>query len=483
MKKTWNRNWSIGTKITACCSVMLLLVSVMGLVSLSTASSINAELVDATQNTARRLQVGGIIDTAGSDMLAGMRGIVMFTYGRMPSRVQGARELFESGASSWQSAMDEVRPLLVTEEGKRLIGQLQNQLNDWNSLIVDVEKAASQNRPDEALKLAITKGLPIYEANTRDSKAFSEVQNQLLIRKRATAASLYDSARWTSIAIFGISIIAGGITLLVVRRSSALLRRTTSDLSQASRQVASAAAQISSAGQALAQGASEQAASVEETSAATEQMSAMTRKNADDAGAAAKLMSEAGEVVRQANQTLGDMESSMKEINASSGKIAKIINVIDEIAFQTNILALNAAVEAARAGEAGMGFAVVADEVRNLAQRSAQAAKDTAGMIEESISRSSQGEEKLDHVSKAIARLTEKAAAVNGLIEELRSSSAEQATGIGQIATAVSQVEKVAQNAAASAEQTASAGEELNSQAGALEELVARMGQLAGTAG
>jgi methyl-accepting chemotaxis protein len=193
-------------------------------------------------------------------------------------------------------------------------------------------------------------------------------------------------------------------------------------------------------------------------------------------------MNQAGQVVSEANHTLEQMQASMQEINASSEKIGRIIKVIDEIAFQTNILALNAAVEAARAGEAGMGFAVVADEVRNLAQRSAQAAKDTAGMIEESIATSNQGRSKLEEVSKAIYAITEKATKVKGLVDNVKASSGEQARGVDEIAKAIMQVEKVTQTQAASAEETASAAEELNSQAAALRRVTGRLEELVGAA-
>jgi methyl-accepting chemotaxis protein/methyl-accepting chemotaxis protein-1 (serine sensor receptor) len=171
----------------------------------------------------------------------------------------------------------------------------------------------------------------------------------------------------------------------------------------------------------------------------------------------------------------------MREINASSEKVGKIIKVIDEIAFQTNILALNAAVEAARAGEAGMGFAVVADEVRNLAQRSAQAAKDTAGLIEESIAKSNEGRAKVDQVAAAIRGITETAQKVRTLVDEVKLGSEEQARGIEQIGRAISQMEQVTQKSAASAEETASAGEEMSAQANTLKSVVARLGNMVGT--
>ena len=145
-------------------------------------------------------------------------------------------------------------------------------------------------------------------------------------------------------------------------------------------------------------------------------------------------MTQVSERVAAANRSLGEMVAAMGSITASSGKIAQIIRVIDEIAFQTNILALNAAVEAARAGEAGMGFAVVADEVRNLAQRSAQAAKDTAALIEESIAVSNGGTSKVGSVAEAIKAITELAAEVSTLVEEVSVGSTEQAKGIEQIA-------------------------------------------------
>jgi methyl-accepting chemotaxis protein/methyl-accepting chemotaxis protein-1 (serine sensor receptor) len=170
----------------------------------------------------------------------------------------------------------------------------------------------------------------------------------------------------------------------------------------------------------------------------------------------------------------------MKEINTSSEKISKIIRVIDEIAFQTNILALNAAVEAARAGEAGMGFAVVADEVRNLAHRSAQAAKDTAALIEESIAKSNEGNKKLQLVAGSIQQVTGSATQVKVLADEVDVGSQEQSRGIEQIATAVTQMEAVTQRSAASAEESAAASEELAAQAQTLYDIVQRVRQLVG---
>jgi methyl-accepting chemotaxis protein/methyl-accepting chemotaxis protein-1 (serine sensor receptor) len=174
------------------------------------------------------------------------------------------------------------------------------------------------------------------------------------------------------------------------------------------------------------------------------------------------------------------MVVAMGEITAGSGKISKIIRVIDEIAFQTNILALNAAVEAARAGEAGMGFAVVADEVRNLAQRSAQAAKDTAGLIEDSIAKSNGGKAKVDEVALAIHTITDEFSRIRGLVDEINVGSEEQAKGTSQIGRVISQMEQSTQKSAAGAEESASVAEQLTAQSRALSDVVNRLAGMLG---
>jgi methyl-accepting chemotaxis protein/methyl-accepting chemotaxis protein-1 (serine sensor receptor) len=250
------------------------------------------------------------------------------------------------------------------------------------------------------------------------------------------------------------------------------MRQLSAQLWEGAEQVASAAFQVSSSSQMLAQGASEQAASLEETSSSAEQINSMTLQNSEHALKAAALTDEAGRQFAVADQQLREMVVAMQEITDASGQVARIIKVIDEIAFQTNILALNAAVEAARAGESGMGFAVVADEVRNLAQRCAKAANETQALIESSVAKSAQGSQKVRVVEQAIAALNGQSAQTKILVQEVSVGSQEQKRGLEQISHAMSQMEQVTQTTAASAEESASAGEELSAQADMLRQLV-----------
>ncbi|HLO39446.1 MAG TPA: methyl-accepting chemotaxis protein [Phycisphaerales bacterium] len=273
---------------------------------------------------------------------------------------------------------------------------------------------------------------------------------------------------------------AAGLGFFIVRSVGRTLTRMAASLGDGSMQVASASSQVSSSSQTLAQGASEQAASLQETSSALEQMSSMTKRNAQTSQEAASLAAEAKNAANRGNQAMGRMGDAINEIQRSATETAKIIKVIDEIAFQTNLLALNAAVEAARAGEAGKGFAVVAEEVRNLAMRSAEAAKNTSSLIEGSVQSSRNGVAISEEVAKTLDEIKLASEKVDALISEIAIAGKEQAQGIEQVNLAVSQMDKVTQVTAATAEESASAAEEMSSQAVVLNSVVDELVELVG---
>ena len=270
-----------------------------------------------------------------------------------------------------------------------------------------------------------------------------------------------------------------GITLSITRP----IRRIISIIERGASEVTDASTQVSESGQQLAEGANEQASSLEETSASLEELTSMTTQNTGNANTANSDACEADQKLKEASSAMTRMTMAIGEIKKSSDETAKIIKTIDEIAFQTNLLALNAAVEAARAGEAGQGFAVVAEEVRNLAQRSAEAARDTAALIEGAQQNADAGVRVTEEVGKSIDTARTIAAKVATLVNEISSASTEQSQGIEQINIAVSEMDKVTQQNAANAEESASAAEELSAQAQEVNAAVAELAGMVGNAG
>jgi hypothetical protein len=281
----------------------------------------------------------------------------------------------------------------------------------------------------------------------------------------------------------GLALLFGMVLTRVLGRGINRALVSVSDgLTESSLQVNSAASQVAATSQSLAGGATEQAASLEETSASLEEMSSMTKRNSESAQQARELALATRTSADAGAAHMVEMRSAMDAIKTSSDAVSKIIKTIDEIAFQTNILALNAAVEAARAGEAGMGFAVVAEEVRNLAQRSAQAARETATKIEDAVRKSERGVAISTNVASSLETIVVNVRKVDALVSEIATASNEQTQGIVQVSTAVAQMDKVTQGNASNAEETAAAAEELSGQARALLDSVSQLRELIGGA-
>lgn len=277
-----------------------------------------------------------------------------------------------------------------------------------------------------------------------------------------------------------IVVLVAAIAWFVTRNVVRPIRSIGLRLDHSAEQFTASAGEVASASQSLAQGASEQAASIEDTGSSLKSMADMTQKNADSARQASAVSAEARSAAESGNAAMGRMTAAMREIETSADETAKIMKVIDEIAFQTNLLALNAAVEAARAGEAGKSFAVVAEEVRNLAMRSAEASRNTAALIEASVQNARNGGAICQEVGKSLEQITQAAARVDALVGEIASANTEQAQGIQRVNGAVVEIEKITQNNAGSAEESASASEQLSQEAGTLRQVVRELITLVG---
>lgn len=329
-----------------------------------------------------------------------------------------------------------------------------------------------------------------FQRQNEKIKAYQALKDRYLADLLAAVEHQAAVARLDLVAAGGIALIvtlaALALGLWVSRRIVSSTREVAEDLEAAATQTLAASQQVSSASQSLAQSASEQAARIEETSATLDELSSTTERSAETSAQAHQLASQVYRDTEQGAAAMAKLNQAMESIKQASDHTARVVRTIDEIAFQTNLLALNAAVEAARAGDAGRGFAVVAEEVRNLATRSAEAARSTGTMIQDSAAKANQGVSVAKEVIDLLAKLRKTAEEVNTLVLAVTDANRQQHEGVTQIQTAAREMNETVQSNAASAEETAAASEELSAQAHGLTALVDRLVEVvsgAGTAG
>jgi len=456
--------WTIGKKLYSCIGLLVVAVVAMIAGGMYSQRQLGANIDELEERVAPNLQRAEELVYLTEAYRSANRYNVILAAQRNGGALEKNREKMKEIQAEFTKTTEEIEKETDLADVKTLAREIVPAMNAFVAKCTDVAELAAAFKASEAAE-KIGEAAPL---GNKVQELGDKISDKMSAELKAVGMDGIGDERLGNSILVAMTVLAF-LTLVivgyVVRSLVKTLTGTVDNLKSGAEQVTSASSQVSASAQTLSQGSTEQAASLEETSASMEEMASMTRKNAENSQQAAHLMGEVDRVVGGSNKALGDMTISMASIGESSNKVAKIIKTIDEIAFQTNILALNAAVEAARAGEAGMGFAVVADEVRNLAQRSAQAAKDTAALIEESIAKSQEGQAKVTVVAQSIAAITDSVGKVKGLVTEVSEASRQQTQGIDQVAQAVSQMEKVTQSSAASAEESAAASEELNAQA------------------
>jgi len=456
----------------------MLATLLLGFSSLASLRSANERFDRLSGVTQRELLLTLTLRRDAAEISGLTRGMVLRVYTKDDAAQQVNLAKFAATMSELRGALTELDGLFQRPESRTSIGKIHeglDQLGTASDSFMQAIKAGDPNAAISVLDTSIRVTQASIEAQTEE---LLKIEDQISAEDVQAQAAAARETSWLTVPLVLFSLATGVVVLFVVRQINAVLRQSVDDLAQSSDQMASAAQQVSSSSQMLAEGASKQAATIQETSSASAEINSMAQRNTENSGQTASIVTGTAEGFTKANQSLTQMVDAMENISASSGKISKIIKVIDEIAFQTNILALNAAVEAARAGEAGMGFAVVADEVRSLAQRCAQAAKDTSELIADSIQKADGGKAKVDHVALAIREITQESAKIKVLVDEINLGSVEQSRGIDQISRSITQMEQVTQSNAANAEETAAAAEQLSAQAHTLKEVVERIRRL-----
>jgi methyl-accepting chemotaxis protein len=462
---------SIGKKLAISFGAVVGVSLLMSGISLKIIYNLSSGLTRSVNTTVNSVEQVGALTTALAAMRSAEAGFILFSSLNDTAQSESEKQRFRDSASKMRGAIDAVRAAMPNKNTGELT-QLeagQTSLLEYFQRMVQV---CSEQKCNEALDMHTQKVLPLNRELDRMATDLSRAQRENSAAIAQEAEHQRALSYWMGfvlvVAIVAIAVVSG----FVIRAVSGSLRSCAAGMGTGAEQIASAAGQVAAASESLAQQASSQAASLEETSATTGEISSMTKRNAENTRSATELVYLGEKSMGEANKRLEKMVHSMQEINSSSDKISRIIRVIEEIAFQTNILALNAAVEAARAGAAGMGFAVVADEVRNLAQRCSQAAHDTTALIEESITRATGGTADLDLVAKAIGEVAENFGKIKTLVEEVNLSSQEQAKGIEQVTQTMARMNRTTQQTAASAEQSAAAATQMSAQTQSMSDLI-----------
>src|SRR5579872_2483809 len=494
---------TIGQKLTASFGVVLGLALLLSYSSLATVSRLGGNLSVAVNEDAKIIHLIGEIKLnlqemkelstktqfsyavgnvlkVNSGQLTALRGLGDCGSCHAFGSADEHRQEFSKAADRAKASANELVPLLKQDASRAAAEDIRAAIGDWSQVFEQYLQDVGRGDFAGGHALVTDHMQPLLERVNKAAAALTNQQEVLRASSSAGAEKSVQRSKLTTLILIGASLLCGLVLVLAIRNINRLLRSAVRDLNQGAHRVSSDAEELRAASHALEEGASSQAAAIEQTSASSEQVNATAHQNAGFAAKTTAVLQQVRHQMTDTNQVLDQTMAAMTEIGRSSERISKIIQVIDEIAFQTNLLALNAAVEAARAGESGKGFAVVADEVRTLAQCCAGAAKDTEGLIGESLERSKEGQARLDQLTERIHSMSQATESVTTLADQVQTGSQEQARAMQEIGNALLQMQSLTEKTTSNAQQGTAVGERLSTESKALEEVVERLDTLVG---
>ena len=452
------------TKLIGGVAIISLLNILIGAVGLYNLSRINQTNLQTFENNIMPYVYMSQFDHGIQNGRADLRSAIVtkWVYEKDPNTVLGKVTAGDKGNTE---TLNSFAASIKSESLKKDLDRLHSALNSYypaRDKLISMIRSGNREETVPVMKSLAESGYQINDAIAAMLKLnLTEAQKKV----KSNVESAQYSMWFTAVATLIGAILTIVWAIVLTNSINRPINRVAVNLAEGAEQVASASDEVATSSQSLAESASRQASSLEEASSSLEELSSMTKQNANNAQEAKAMAGRAQTIIARSNDQMAKMVQSIGEISRSSEETGKIVRTIDEIAFQTNLLALNAAVEAARAGEAGAGFAVVADEVRNLAMRSAEAAKNTSSLIENTIKAVQEGNELTHKTSEAFSESAEVTGKIMQLVNEVALASQEQAQGIDQINRAVNDMNNIVQQIAATAEESASAAEEMNAQA------------------
>jgi methyl-accepting chemotaxis protein/methyl-accepting chemotaxis protein-1 (serine sensor receptor) len=486
--------WRFGTQLTAGFAALGLLTLALSWTSLDAVSRLGGALKRASTSSTRQLDCAGKLKAGFHQMRAAAQPAeVSVVVGLLEKKAASGgqcrqchgAEMIRDAEGQFEKLGGEMGALLADLKAMEgadhtAVARLDRALKDWIGNYRQYLAMSQGGKFEEAHGLVMEKLVPALEQMSRDASRVEQAAARAVEEAAREGEERVASSRQTAAALMGLSACLAAGVFWIVRRSTARLRGMAGDLKAVASGLLEACAGIDNASRAVEEGATDQSASLEQVDSSSRAALDTAGRNAETVASADRLVTLTAGKSESATQALEEMKAAMDAISESGAKIARIIRIIDEIAFQTNILALNASVEAARAGEAGMGFAVVAEEVRRLAGRSAEAAQETAALVEESAARSAAGKVRLEQVAAAVHAITAETRGVRSLMDTIAQGSRRQWQDLQDIATALRKMRDINSRNAQSASASASETQRLSGESKRLDDAVEQLDALIG---